>query len=67
MATIEIPVGITEAQAKEWMAVLYERKINADMNAKAEVKAATEQAKKDIDDYRASVGLSKKFEAVKEA
>jgi len=63
MATIEIPNGITELQAKEWMAVLVERKVNAEMNAKVEVKAATEQAKKDIDDYRSSVGLSKKFEA----
>lgn len=63
MATIEIPNGITELQAKEWMAVLFERKINADMNAKAEVKAAADQAKKDIDEYRKLIGLAAKFES----
>jgi len=57
-----IPDGITEEQVKEWCSVLVERKINADLNANPAVAAATAKAKEDIDAYRASVGLAKKFE-----
>lgn len=58
---ITIPAGITEEQAKEWMAVLAERKINADLNSNPAVASATQKAKDDIDAYRVSVGLKAKF------
>ena len=63
---IAIPAGITEEQVKEWIGVLVERKINADLNANVAVAAATAKAKVDIDTYRKSVGLAPKFEVAKE-
>jgi hypothetical protein len=63
---IAIPAGITEEQAREWMAVLAERKINAELNANVAVAQATAKAKEDIDTYRKSVGLAPKFEKVEE-
>ncbi len=68
MATIEIPNGISERDAKEWMSILVERKVNADVNANPVIIAATEAAKVEIDTYRKVVGLAPKFakEPVKE-
>ena len=63
---IAIPAGITEEQVKEWVAILVERKVNAELNANVEVAKATAKAKEDIDTYRKSVGLAPKFEVVKE-
>jgi hypothetical protein len=60
-----IPAGISETEAKEWMAILCERKINAELNANVEVAKATAKAKVDIDAYRKSVGLAPKFEVAK--
>lgn len=65
--TVLIPDGITDEQAKEWMAILQERKINADMNKVPAIMSATEQAKKDIDAYRKSIGLVPKFEKIEES
>ena len=62
---IQIPNGITEEQVKEWLAILVERKVNADLNNNVEVKTATEKAKTEIDTYRKSIGLAPKFEAFK--
>jgi hypothetical protein len=63
-----IPAGITEQEVKEWVAVLVERRVNAQLNANVEVQKATEKAKADIDTYRISAGLAPKFakEPVKE-
>ena len=66
MATIEIPNGITEQQAKEWMSILVERKVNAVVNSNPVIVKATEDAKIEIDTYRKSVGLTPKFEKVAE-
>ena len=66
MATIEIPNGITEQQAKEWMSILVERKVNAAVNSNPVIVKATEDAKIEIDTYRKSVGLTPKFEKVAE-
>ena len=66
MATIEIPNGITEQQAKEWMSILVERKVNAAVNSNPVIVKATEDAKVEIDTYRKSVGLVPKFEKVAE-
>jgi hypothetical protein len=65
MATIEIPNGISEKDAKEWMSILVERKVNAAVNSNPVIVAATEAAKVEIDTYRKAVGLAPKFEAVK--
>ena len=62
--TIEIPYGITKEQASEWMSILVERKVQADMNANPVIVAASEKAKTDIDTYRKAVGLKPKFEKV---
>ena len=62
---IAIPAGLTEAQVKEWLAILVERKVNAELNANTEVAKATLKAKEDIDTYRKSIGLAPKFEAEK--
>ena len=43
--TIEIPAGISEQQAKEWMAILHERKINQEVNSVPAVAEAFEKAK----------------------
>jgi hypothetical protein len=64
--TIEIPNGITEQQAKEWMSILVERKVNAAVNSNPVIVKATEDAKVEIDTYRKSVGLTPKFEKVEE-
>ena len=61
-----IPVGITEAQVKEWVAVLVERYENAKVNAIPEVKTATETAKTNIDTFRKQNALTPKFEKVEE-
>ena len=66
MATIEIPNGITEQQAKEWMSILVERKVNAAVNSNPVIVKATEDAKIEIDTYRKSVGLTPQFEKVAE-
>ena len=57
-----IPAGISEQEVKEWVAVLVERKVNAELNSNAEVVKATEKAMVDIDSYRKSAGLAPKFE-----
>ena len=61
---IQIPNGITEEQVKEWLAILVERKVNADLNNNIEVKSASDKAKVEIDTYRKSLGLTPKFEAI---
>ena len=63
--TLTVPTGITEQQVKEWVSILVERKVNTELNEKAEVKAAAEAAKTEIDAYRKSVGLQPKFEEPK--
>ena len=59
-----IPAGISEQEVKEWVAILVERKVNAELNSNAEVMKATEKARVDIDTYRKSAGLAPKFEKV---
>jgi hypothetical protein len=66
MANIEIPSGISEKDAKEWMSILVERKVNAAVNANPVIVAATEAARVEIDTYRKAVGLAPKFEKVVE-
>jgi hypothetical protein len=63
---IVIPAGISEQDVKEWVAILVERRVNAELNSNAEVVKATEKAKADIDSYRKSAGLAPKFEKVEE-
>jgi hypothetical protein len=63
---IPLPVGISEEQAREWLSILVERKVNAELNANPAVAAATAKAKEDIDAYRKQVGLQPKFEKVAE-
>ena len=63
--TVVIPENVTDEEAKEWMAVLQERKTNQGMEKIPEVVAAVAKAKTDIDAYRKQVGLQPKFEAVK--
>ena len=63
---IVIPEGISEQDIKEWVAILVERKVNAELNSNVEVIKATEKARVDIDTYRKSAGLAPKFEKVAE-
>jgi len=64
--TVEIPQGITEQEAKEWLAILHERKINKEVNDNPVVKAVAQKAQEDIDAYRKAVGLAPKFAKVEE-
>jgi hypothetical protein len=64
--TVVIPENVTDEEAKEWMAILQERKTNATVEKVPEVMAAVAKAKVDIDAYRKAVGLAPKFEVPKE-
>jgi hypothetical protein len=64
--TVVIPENVTDQEAKEWMAILQERKTNATVEKIPEVVAAVAKAKVDIDTYRKAVGLAPKFEKVAE-
>jgi len=59
---IAIPAGISEQGAKEWMAILCERKINAELNANIEFAKATAKAKEDIDTIREANSLDTIYE-----
>jgi hypothetical protein len=61
-----IPEAITEAQVKEWCAVLIERFENQKANSIPEVIAAIESAKTTIDSFRKANSLATKFEQPKE-
>ena len=56
-----IPDGITEAQVKEWVAIMIERKENAKMHINPAIVQATEAAKATIDAFRTANGLTAKF------
>ena len=56
-----IPEGITEAQVKEWCAVLVEKFNNQKIDAVPAVIAATEEAKTSIDTFRVANALTAKF------
>jgi len=64
---IAIPKGISEAEVKEWLSILVERKVNQEMNSNPAVIEATTKAKAEIDTFRKSIGLEPKFEKVEEA
>ena len=64
--TIEIPAGISEVEAKEWLSLLVERKVNMKINSNPVIVKATEDARVEIDTYRKQVGLAPKFEKVAE-
>ena len=61
-----IPDGITEANVKEWCAVLIERFENQKVNQIEAVKTATETAKTNIDTFRIANLLTAKFAKVEE-
>ena len=62
--TVVIPDTITEQEAKEWLSILHERKVQAQINNIPEVAKAAADAKGCIDAYREKVGLTPKFKAV---
>jgi hypothetical protein len=59
-----IPEGISEAQVKEWVAVLIERFENAKVNQIQAVKDAVVTAQTGIDGFRKANALTPKFEKV---
>ena len=59
-----IPAGITEAQVKEWVAVLVERFENQKVNQIEAVKSAVTTAQTNIDTFRKLNLLTPKFEKV---
>jgi hypothetical protein len=59
-----IPEGISEAQVKEWVAVLIERFENAKVNQIQAVKDAVVVAQTGIDGFRKANALTPKFEKV---
>jgi hypothetical protein len=64
-----IPEGVSEAQVKEWVAILIERFENQKVNQIQAVKDAVVTAQTGIDGFRSSNGLALKFkkeEAVSE-
>jgi len=61
-----IPDGITEANVKEWVAVLVERFENQKVNQIEAVKTAVTTAQTNIDTFRKANTLTAKFEKPKE-
>ena len=57
-----IPDGITEANVKEWVAVLVERFENQKVNQIEAVKTAVTTAQTNIDTFRKANTLTAKFE-----
>lgn len=64
--TIKGLEGVTEAEVKEWVAVLIERKETVKLNSLPEVVTAQAASKVAIDTFRDANGLPKKFELVNE-
>ena len=59
-----IPEGVSEAQVKDWVAVLIERFENAKVNQIQAVREAVVAAQTGIDGFRKANALTPKFEKV---
>lgn len=63
---ITVPDGISEQEAKVWMAELQEQKVMMKINSDPVIIEKTTAAREEIDTYRKSLGLAPKFEKVAE-